>query len=330
MKLLFLLLTTVLVGLVASDTPTLVPADPFDAFDDAKTLQRGINRFLVVSYNAIINVLCHRVGSQREEVASTYSLAYGVTLQYDLKKRLFGDFQAVTVALASSVPDYLAVELNRIICPDSNLDTLMEVLMTNPKSDISKAGKAYESSYGITLKDDIESKYSGSVQKLLSQLSDGKDNSTFIVAYFVRRDVTKLYNAGEAMNGTDEDVFIDIFANRGHSYLNAVYDAYEAEYGNTMESVIESEFDGDMKNLLLDIIKYGRTKETYLAQRLHNSLDGFGTHELDLMRLIICRCEIDLGDVKVEYERLFENTLLWDVKLDTVGYFQKALVNLIN
>ena len=68
------------------------------------------------------------------------------TLQYDLKKRLFGDFQAVTVALASSVPDYLAVELNRIICPDSNLDTLMEVLMTNPKSDISKAGKAYESS----------------------------------------------------------------------------------------------------------------------------------------------------------------------------------------
>merc|ERR1712126_222719 len=204
MKLLFLLLTTVLVGLVASDTPTLVPADPFDAFDDAKTLQRGINRFLVASYNAIINVLCHRVGSQREEVASTYSLAYGVTLQSDLKKRLFGDFQAVTVALASSVPDYLAVELNRIICPDSNLDTLMEVLMTNPKSDISKAGKAYESNYGITLKDDIESKYSGSVQKLLSQLSDGKDNSTFIVAYFVRRDVTKLYNAG--------------------------YDAYEAEY----------------------------------------------------------------------------------------------------
>ena len=33
------------------------------------------------------------------------------------------------------------------------------------------------------------------------------------------------------------------------------------------------------------------------------------------MRLIICRCEIDLGDVKVEYERLFEKTLLWDVKV---------------
>ena len=65
------------------------------------------------------------------------------------------------------------------------------------------------------------------------------------------------------MNGTDEDVFIDIFANRGHSYLNAVYDAYEAEYGNTMESVIESEFDGDMKNLLLDISKWARNPLTW-------------------------------------------------------------------
>ena len=62
--------------------------------------------------------------------------------------------------------------------------------------------------------------------------------------------------SGQAtINGTDEDVFIDIFAKRGYNHLNAIYEQYEAQYGDTMESVIQSEFDGDMERLMLDISK---------------------------------------------------------------------------
>lgn len=101
MKLVILLLITVLIGLVASvgdwfsipletemtkrfewmqDTPTLVPADPFVPFDDASALRKGIHRLVLFSPNAIIGVLCHRVGTQRAEVAAIYEHAYGIVI----------------------------------------------------------------------------------------------------------------------------------------------------------------------------------------------------------------------------------------------------------
>jgi len=131
------------------------------------------------------------------------------------------------------------------------------------------------------------------------------------------------------MTGTNEDVFINIFAGRSFNHLNAVYTAYASQYGKTMETVIRSEFSGDMANLLLDIIQYSKNKVTYLAQRLHYTMDGAETLDHSLMRLIIGRCEIDLGDVKVEYQRLYGRTLASDVSGDTSGDYKKALLALI-
>jgi len=313
------------------DTPTLVPADPFVPFDDASALRKGIHRLVLFSPNAIIGVLCHRVGTQRAEVAAIYEHAYGITLREDLETKLYGNFEGICIALGSSLTDYLAADLHRLMaCSDNDPDSVVEVLLGTSKSDMSKVKSAYENGDGVTLEADIESKYSGSVQKLLAQLSDGKDNSTLVINYFVRRDVANLYNAGQAtINGTDEDVFIDIFAKRGYNHLNAIYEQYEAQYGDTMESVIQSEFDGDMERLMLDIIEYSRAKATYFAERLHQTIDGLGTRNEDLMRLIITRSEVDLGDIKTEYERLYGTTLVSDIKRDTAGNFEKALRHLI-
>jgi len=97
-----------------------------------------------------------------------------------------------------------------------------------------------------------------------------------------------------------------------------------------MESTIRSEFSGDIENLLLDIIQYSKNKITYLAQRLHYTMDGAETLDHSLMRLIIGRCEIDLGDVKVEYQRMYGRSLTSDVSGDTTGDYKKALLALIN
>jgi len=329
MKLLALLLATAFIGLVASDTPTVVPADPFDAFEDAKTLRKGIHRIIIFSSNKIVNVLCHRASSQRAEIADTYQTAYGITLKEDLEDTLIGNFEDITVALASSLPDFLAVEMNRILQEENCVDRVMEVLLSTRKNDMTELNKAYTNNNEKSLKEDIESKYTGSTQKLLSELSDGKDNSTLVVNFFVKRSVSKLYKAGEGMEGADEDVFIDIFANSGHNYLMAVMAQYESQYGSTIESVIQSELSEELANLLMTIVKYTKTKVTYLTERVHQTLDGLGTHERDLTRLIVSRCEIDLGDIKVEYENLYGRSLVSDIKFDTAGNFEKALRNLV-
>ena len=56
-------------------------------------------------------------------------------------------------------------------------------------------------------------------------------------------------------------------------------------------------------------VKYSRNKANFLAQRLFNAMSGKKADTMTLQRLIINRCEIDLGDIKGEYEDMYKMTL---------------------
>merc|ERR1711973_1071216 len=211
------LLTGVLVGLVASDTPTLYPASPFDPYSDAKTIFKAIDGW-GTDEDAIMSVLCHRVGTQRAQIANSYVNQYGKTLIHDLDGDLSGNFDDICDSLTYLVTDYLAIELKRIF-DKSEVDarSVNEVLISRSNS-------------------------SGGVKKLLSQLSDGAriDNSSPVDQSQVNKDVTDLYNAGEGIPGTNEDVFINIFSARSYNHLKVVFAAYASQYGKTIDTIILS------------------------------------------------------------------------------------------
>jgi len=328
-----LLLTAVLIGLVASDTPTLYPASPFDPYADSKKVFKAIDGF-GTDEAAIISVLCHRVGVQRAQIATTYVNQYGKSLIHDLDGDLSGNFNDLCDSLTYLVTEYLAIELKRIFDKKTSLDarSVNEVLISRSNLEISNINLAFLNRFQKPLKSVIESTYAGSVKQLLSQLSNGvrADNSSPVDQSVVNKDVVDLYNAGQGMAGTNENVFINIFTARSYNHLKVIFSAYASQYGTTMETVILSEFNGDIATLLLDIIQYTRNKATYLAQQLFLTMDGAGTRDHSLIRLIISRCEIDLGDVKAEYQRIYGRTLATDVSGDCSGDYKRALLALIN
>ncbi|KAL8567209.1 Annexin A4 [Nucella lapillus] len=71
-----------------------------------------------------------------------------------------------------------------------------------------------------------------------------------------------------------------------------------------------------------------RNKPAYFAERLYKSMKGAGTNDKVLIRAIVSRSEIDLGFIKVEFERMYGKTLASFIKGDTSGDYKKILLGL--
>lgn len=58
-------------------------------------------------------------------------------------------------------------------------------------------------------------------------------------------------------------------------------------------------------------------------------MDGAGSNDRDLIRLMVTRCEIDLGDIKAAFERKYGKTLRSYVSGDTSGDYKYGLYALM-
>lgn len=125
-------------------------------------------------------------------------------------------------------------------------------------------------------------------------------------------------------------------AGQRHAYL--IFQEYKKISGKTIEQAMESEMSGELLHGLLAMgmsivihtliniekvmtssmisVKTVHNRPAYFAERLEAAMKGLGTDDDALIRIIVSRCEIDLANIKFEYERMHGKTLLSAVKVN--------------
>lgn len=76
-------------------------------------------------------------------------------------------------------------------------------------------------------------------------------------------------------------------------------------------------------------MKCAKGKALYYSEKLELAMKGLGTDDPTLIRIIVSRCELDLGIIKKVYQQTYERSLYEAVESETSGDYKKAILNLI-
>lgn len=63
------------------------------------------------------------------------------------------------------------------------------------------------------------------------------------------------------------------------------------------------------------LVECVQSPSAFFAACLYHAMKGMGTDDTTLIRIVVSRSEIDLNDIKHEFERKYDRTLLSAVKV---------------
>ncbi|XP_007547506.1 annexin A3a [Poecilia formosa] len=305
---------------------TIKPKANFDAEKDAAALKDAIEG-LGTNEKVLIEILTQRSNGQRQLICKAYEGATGRTLEKDLKGDTGGDFEKLLLALITPPAAYDCHEVTQAMKGAGTKDSvLIEIFASRSKQQIEALKDVYRKETEKDLIEKLTSEVSGDFSKALILLAKGeRDGSNSVDVGKAREDAETLYKAGEKKWGTDESKFIEILCKRSIPQLRQTLVEYKNISGKTLQQSIEGEMSGELEELLVAVVKCVKSLPAYFAELLHKSMKGSGTDESTLTRIMVSRSEIDLLDIRAEFKKLFEHSLLSNIESDVSGEYGDCL-----
>lgn len=190
---------------------------------------------------------------------------------------------------------------------------LLEILLALNNADTRKFKDLYKHLFESTIEKDVECVQGRTsiISKLLIELLRGErheePNSSTEIARAIAK---KLYEAGEGTPGIDYETFIRIFTRDAFSQLSTIFDIYEDLYKRPIEEAIEREFPNPIEmECFQDIVDFTRSPAIYYAKILREALGKPSIDCITLTRIIVGHEERDFQEIKLEYSKIFDETL---------------------
>ncbi|KAM9312675.1 annexin A4 [Gastrophryne carolinensis] len=137
-------------------------------------------------------------------------------------------------------------------------------------------------------------------------------------------DVQKLRAAMKGA-GTNEDVIIDIIANRTLAQRQEIKIAYKTSVGKDLEDDLKSELTGNFEKVIIGLLT---PYILYDVEELKKAMKGAGTDEGCLIEILASRSTEEIRNINAAYKLKYDKSLEDDICSDTSFMFQRVLVAL--
>jgi annexin A7/11 len=260
----------------------------------------------------IIDTLAELDNETIQQVREEFSNHYHKDLIKEIKSETSGNFERALVALLMGPIEYDAFLLHDAMAGlGTNDSQLIEVLVTRHSDHLKKVVVFFNKQYGKSLEEWIAGDTSGDYKEyLLSLAAANRDsNAAPVDNEKAKEDAANLFRAGEGKLGTDENVFIHVFSKRSWKHIRKVAEDYAKQYSHSLHTALEKEFDGDLFQALKWTLEFVENRQAFFAKRIHHSFSGLGTHDKDLVRIVISRAHVDLYEIAGSYNDIFGKSL---------------------
>jgi len=300
--------------------------------NDCQTLRKAM-KGMGTDEHLIISVLTQRNNEQRYMMKQRYQAIFNRDLIKDLKSELHGNFEEAVIALLDSPYELDCKGLHHAMSrPGTEEEALIEILGTRPSYQIAQDKILFQQLYGKDLINYVHGETSGHFRKImLALLQCQRHDFTFpINQQELQMEAQQLYQGGAARWGTDESVFTRIFTTRSPAEIAVIAQLYQKLCGVDLYTTLKKEFSGSAEKALCGIFYASINPPEYFATRIRDAIEGSGTKDTNLIRIIVSRADYDLGQIKTAYNKLYNRDMITDVQNDTHGDYKKILTALMN
>lgn len=298
----------------------------------AEDLRKAMEGFGTDEEHLILVVTSNKT-QERLKIKKAYEEKYKKNLIDDLKSELSGKFEDAMVALFKEPVEYdCECIYNAMKGAGTDENCLIEVIASRPNWLLEKIKKKYSELYKKELVEDIKGDTSGDFQKILEGILRCKRSEVKEInkenCEKIAKELSETKEEGWVVND-ESSAFYNYIINSSPKELSAIAREYYRLSGKTIIDGIENNFKGDAKDLLKSILYSLVSPSEYFATRIKKAIEGFGTDNKTLIRILITRCEVDMNIIKKYYKQLYKKDMIEDIKNDISGDYQKLMIELI-
>jgi annexin A7/11 len=269
--------------------------------------------------NTLIRVLAKPDPLQMALLKNTYNQRLKRDLVKDIKSETSGRFEDMLVQLLHGP---LMADVHNVHDAIKGLGTkesvLTDVLAGRSNADMRAIKQAYHQTWHTTLENDVKGDLSAKTQTHFEMIMSATRNeeSSPVIPQEVEVDSQHLHSAMGGRVGTDQITVCNILTKKSDGQIRAIAQAFQHKFHKSLESTIESEFSGHMKDTLLLQLRRASDRAMCDAVQLEDCMAGIGTKDT-LLTQRVTRVHWDrahMDQVKRAYQFRYKKDLLQRIR----------------